>query len=73
VAVQQQSTALMRARAAASVAFGDLQVVLLRDLARRLRAGGVPPGRTMPIEATSDQLEAAVRELRSTLHGADTG
>jgi hypothetical protein len=59
---QQQTTACLQAEAAA--AFADLQVILLRDLAARLRSGGAPAERTLRVEAAADQLEAAARETR---------
>ena len=60
---QQLSAALYEARAAASVAFGVLQVALIRELVVRLQAAGSPAGQTMPLQFWADQLEAAVSEL----------
>ncbi|SNY25731.1 hypothetical protein SAMN05421748_102399 [Paractinoplanes atraurantiacus] len=57
----------MQVRAAVSAAFGDLQVILLRELAARLRAGDDQADRSLPVEATTDQLEAAVREAQAGL------
>jgi hypothetical protein len=47
-------------------------VTLFRELAARLRVGELPVGRSMPVEAVADQLEAAVREARSALDAADS-
>jgi hypothetical protein len=63
--IQQQTTAVLQARAAAALA--DVQVILMRDLAARLRSGGAPAERTLRVEAAADQLEAAARETRHAL------
>ncbi|MEU4245650.1 hypothetical protein [Actinoplanes sp. NPDC026619] len=63
----QQSAALMQIRFALSTAFGDLQVALLRELAAQLKVGNAPPGHSLPVEAMTDQLEAAVREAQSIM------
>ena len=47
-----------------SVAFGDVQIALMRELAARLKAGGTLAAQTLPLQASTDQLEAAVREAR---------
>lgn len=60
-----EASALMQARA--SEAFGSLQVLLLRDLVVRLKGQGQPAERTLPLEACTDQLEAAVRTLQARL------
>ncbi|MDY7084555.1 MAG: hypothetical protein SYR96_05560 [Actinomycetota bacterium] len=62
-----EASALLQARASASEAFGSLQVLLLRDLVVRLKGQGQPAERTLPLEACTDQLEAAVRTLRTRL------
>ncbi|WP_203784315.1 hypothetical protein [Paractinoplanes rishiriensis] len=68
---QQQTTTFLRARAAA--AFADLQVILMRDLAGRLRTCGTPAEHTLGLEAAADQLEASAREAWRTLRpGATT-
>ena len=67
--VQETATFL---RAEASAAFGDLQVVLMRELAAGLRTGGTPADGTLRLEASADQVEAAVRELRHTLRRCQT-
>jgi hypothetical protein len=68
---EQRATALRETtellRAEASVAFGHLHVVLMRELAARLRTGGTPADNTPPMEALAYQLDAAIRELRHTL------
>lgn len=66
----RQNLALMRARAAASVAFGDMQVILMRELAVWLKAGDTPADRSLSVEAMTDQLETAVREMRCVLDAA---
>lgn len=62
---EQQTTAFLRATAAAE--FGSLQVILMRDLAARLRTAGTPAEHTVRLQASADQLEAAVREIRCVL------
>jgi hypothetical protein len=57
----------MQIRAATSAAFGELQVLLLRELTARLKVSDARPSHSLPVEASTDQLEAAVREAKSTL------
>jgi hypothetical protein len=65
VAVSQpEATAFAQASASMAAALATLQVTLLRELARQLRADGTPQRHTLRVEASSDQLEAAARELR---------
>ncbi|MET0415194.1 MAG: hypothetical protein ABW022_04125 [Actinoplanes sp.] len=59
--------ALIHAEAAISAAIGDLQVLLVRQLAAHLDAGGAPSSQTLRLHATADQLEASVRETRRAL------
>jgi len=61
----------MQARAAVSASLGDLQVCLLRELAARLEAWEDGTRRaSVRVEARTDQLEAAVREMRRVLDAA---
>jgi hypothetical protein len=66
----EQRAALLRLRAAVATAFGDLQVVLLRELTARLKAGDPGRGHSLPVEAMTDQLAAAVRETQFSLDAA---
>jgi hypothetical protein len=59
-----EAMAFLRART--SAAFADLQVILTRDLATRLKASGTPAEYTLRLEAAVDQLEAAAREAWRT-------
>jgi hypothetical protein len=59
---QQLIAALCRLHAAAEL--GELQVSLTRELTARLKAGGLPADWTVAVEASVDQLEAAVRGLQ---------
>ncbi|WP_213005558.1 hypothetical protein [Paractinoplanes toevensis] len=60
--VTKQEHALIFLQARTSAAFADLQVVLLRDLAARLKAHGASAGCAVRVDAAADQLEAATRE-----------
>jgi len=61
---RHQSPAPTHAAASISVALGELQVFLLRRLATQLKGEGSPIGHTLPVDASADQLEASVREMR---------
>jgi hypothetical protein len=61
VAVTEQET-MMFLRARTSAAFADVQVILMRDLAARLKTSGIPAEHILRLEAAADQLEAAARE-----------
>jgi hypothetical protein len=70
VAVQQrQQPPASIPAVAVSVAFGELQVLLLRRLAAQLRCAGAPAGQTLRLQASTDQLEASVREGRNLMQG----
>ena len=66
---RQQSPERILAGVLVSVAFGELQVLLLRRLAAQLTSAGVPAGQTLRLQASTDQLEAAVREGRNLTRG----
>jgi len=61
VAVTEQET-MMILRARTSAVFADVQVILMRDLAVRLKTTGAPAEHILRMEAAADQLEAAARE-----------
>ena len=63
----EQEHTLMRLEARAAAALADLQVIILRDLAGRLRSCDTPAGCALRLEAAADQLEAAAREARRPL------
>ena len=67
---QQLSSGLREARAAAALAFGDLQVQLLRELLNQMKAYGAPAAQTVPVQASLDQLEASLRQLRARMADA---
>jgi hypothetical protein len=70
--IEQQTTTFLRAELAAALA--DLQVSFMRKLAARLRAAATPDAQWLPVEASADQLEASVRQIRCTLRrGQPTG
>jgi hypothetical protein len=69
--IEQQSTPLLRAELAAALA--DLQVLLMRELAARLRTAATPDAHWLPVEASADQLEASVRQIRWALRQRGTG
>ncbi len=67
---RQLSSALCQARAACALAFGDLQAQLLHELLTQLKAHNAPAMQTMPVQASLDQLEASLRQLRTRMPDA---
>jgi hypothetical protein len=67
VATRRHPTTLVDACATTATVLGDLQVALTHALAARVKAAGQPAGVALGLEASADQLEAAVREMRRTL------
>ena len=67
---QQLLRELRQARAAAVLAFGGLQAQLMRELLTRMQANGAPAEQTVPVQASLDQLDASVRELKARVADA---
>ena len=65
-----QIRALVQVRAATCAALGELQVRLMRELTARLNASDAHANDSLPVDASTDQLEAAVREAKATLDTA---
>ncbi|GIM90087.1 hypothetical protein [Paractinoplanes toevensis] len=71
--VTEQEYTLLSLRARTSAAFADLQVVILRDLAARLKADGASADCAVRVDAAADQLEAAARQTWYALRAGETG
>jgi hypothetical protein len=68
---RQPSPALIKVKASASADLADIQVDLLRRLCALLKVAGAPAGNTVCLDASIDQVEASVREIRHLLQHAD--
>ncbi|MCY1145679.1 hypothetical protein OWR29_47405 [Actinoplanes sp. Pm04-4] len=67
---RQELEELLHVQTSISAAFGDLQVLLLRELSVQLKAHGASVADTLPLDASCDQLDAAVRDVLHALRPA---